>query len=314
MTNMNLYSRGDRLFVIVNMVLIGLFTISTLYPFIYIASMSMSTGFEARAGNVILTPVGFTLEAYKQVLSEPLFWSSYANTFIYTIGGTLMSLAFIIPGAYALSKPQLYGRRFWNLVVAFTMWFNAGLIPFFLNMRDLGLLDSYFGIIIGFAVNGFNIILLRNFFEGIPRSFEEAARMDGMGFFRIFWSIVIPLSWPGFVATGLIVFIFSWNEFPLALVLMTQNAMRTAPVGISLYPGEYAFPWETISTATVIAIVPIPLVPPWTSRVSPSRAQPRSKTLCHTVNSVSGIAAASSIGIRSGTCRQWPEWARQYSA
>ncbi len=178
MTNMNLYSRGDKAFVILNMVLIGLFTISTLYPFIYIASLSMSTGFEARAGNVILTPVGFTLEAYKRVLSEPLFWTSYKNTFIYTIGGTLMSLAFIIPGAYALSRPQLYGRRFWNLMVAFTMWFNAGMIPFFLNMRDLGLLDSYFGIIIGFAVNGFNIILLRNFFEGIPQ-IVRGSRTDG---------------------------------------------------------------------------------------------------------------------------------------
>ena len=110
MTNMNLYSRGDKLFVVVNMVLIGLFTLSTLNPFIYIASLSMSTGFEARAGNVVLTPVGFTLEAYAQVLSERMFWVSYSNTFIYTIGGTLMSLVFIIPGAYALSRPQLYGR------------------------------------------------------------------------------------------------------------------------------------------------------------------------------------------------------------
>ena len=142
MANMNLYSRGDRLFVIVNMVLIAMFTISTLYPFIYIASVSMSTGFEARAGNVVLGPVGFTLEAYKRVLGEPMFWISYKNTFIYTIFGTLMSLIFIIPGAYALSRPQLYGRRFWNLMVAFTMWFHAGMIPFFLNMRDLGLLDS----------------------------------------------------------------------------------------------------------------------------------------------------------------------------
>jgi len=78
-----------------------------------------------------------------------------------------------------------------------------------------------------------------------------------MGYLRIFVTVAIPLSWPGFVATGPIVFIFSWNEFPFALVRMTQNATRTAPVGISLYPGEYAFPWETISTASVIAILPI---------------------------------------------------------
>ena len=277
MTNMNLYSRGDRLFVIVNMVLIGLFTISTLYPFIYIASMSMSTGFEARAGNVILTPVGFTLEAYKQVLSEPLFWSSYANTFIYTIGGTLMSLAFIIPGAYALSKPQLYGRRFWNLVVAFTMWFNAGLIPFFLNMRDLGLLDSYFGIIIGFAVNGFNIILLRNFFEGIPRSFEEAARMDGANEFQVLWKVYVPLSKPAIATVALFCIVARWNGFFWAMVLLQdedkiplQVYLRKVIVELSddeefatsLLTAAYSV--ETVTAAIIVcSIIPILMIYPF---------------------------------------------------
>jgi len=129
MTNMNLYSRGDKMFVRLNMFLVALFTLSTLYPFIYIAAISFSTGFEARAGNVVLTPVNSTLAAYEYVVSQREFWVSYRNTFIYTIGGTITSLLFIIPGAYALSRPHLYGRRFWNLMVAFTMWFNAGLIP-----------------------------------------------------------------------------------------------------------------------------------------------------------------------------------------
>ncbi|WP_295537578.1 carbohydrate ABC transporter permease [uncultured Thioclava sp.] len=223
MANMNLYSRGDRLFVILNMILIGLFTIATLYPFIYIASLSMSTGFAARAGSVVLTPVGFTLEAYKQVIFDPEFWISYKNTFIYTIGGTLMSLAFIIPGAYALSRPQLVGRRFWNLMVAFTMWFHAGLIPFFLNMRDLGLLDSYLGIIIGFAVNGFNVILLRNFFESIPKSFEEAARMDGANEFQVLWKVYMPLSKPAIATVALFCVVSRWNGFFWAMVLLQDE-------------------------------------------------------------------------------------------
>ena len=172
--NMNLYSRGDRIFALATSVLIGMFTVATLYPFIYIAAVSFSSGFAATAGKVVLTPIDATVAAYGHVLVDPTFWRSYANTFIYTIGGTAMSLVIIVPGAYALSRPALLGRRFFNLFIAFTMWFNAGLIPFFLNMRDLGLLDSYFGIIIGFACNAFNIILLRNFFESIPRSFEEA--------------------------------------------------------------------------------------------------------------------------------------------
>lgn len=223
MANMNLYSRGDRAFVLMNMFLLAIFTISTLYPFIYIAAVSFSSGAPASAGEVVLTPIDATLASYKRVLWEPAFWISYKNTFIYTVGGTLMSLAFIIPGAYALSRPQLYGRRFWNLVIAFTMWFNAGLIPFFLNMRDLGLLDSYFGIIIGFAVNGFNIILLRNFFEGIPSSFEEAARMDGANDFQVLWKVFVPLSKPALATVALFCVVSRWNGFFWASVLLNDE-------------------------------------------------------------------------------------------
>ncbi|SFR53177.1 carbohydrate ABC transporter membrane protein 2, CUT1 family [Yoonia tamlensis] len=223
MANMNLYSRGDKGFVIANMILIGLFALSTLYPFIYIASMSLSSGFAAQAGTVVLTPVDLTVAAYGKVLSEPQFWISYRNTFIYTIGGTVMSLIIIIPGAYALSRPQLYGRRFWNLMVAFTMWFNAGLIPFFLNMRDLHLLDSYFGIIIAFACNAFNIILLRNFFESIPSSFEEAARMDGANDFQVLRKVYVPLSKPAIATVTLFCIVARWNGFFWAMVLLQDE-------------------------------------------------------------------------------------------
>ena len=277
MTNMNLYSRGDRVFVWINMILIAIFTVSTLYPFIYITSLSMSTGFEARAGNVFLIPVDFTLAAYERVLSEPRFWTSYRNTFIYTIGGTLMSLAFIIPGAYALSRPQLYGRRFWNLMVAFTMWFHAGLIPFFLNMRDLGLLDSYFGIIIGFAVNGFNIILLRNFFESIPKSFEEAARMDGANEFQVLWKVYMPLSKPAIATVSLFCIVSRWNGFFWAMVLLQDEGKIPLQVYLrhvlveltddeefasTLLTAEYSF--ETVSASIIVcSIIPVLLIYPF---------------------------------------------------
>lgn len=277
MANMNLYSRGDRMFVILNMVLITMFAVATLYPFIYVASLSFSSGFEARAGNVTLTPVDFTLSAYQRILSEPMFWRSYGNTFVYTIGGTLMSLAFIIPGAYALSRPQLYGRRFWNLMVAFTMWFNAGLIPFFLNMRDLGLLDSYFGIIIGFAVNGFNLILLRNFFESIPQSFEEAARMDGASEFQILWKVYLPLSKPAIATVALFCIVARWNGFFWAMVLLQSEEKIPLQVYLrhvitdlsddeefaaSFLYNDYSF--ETVSAAIIVcSIIPILILYPF---------------------------------------------------
>lgn len=277
MASMNLYSRGDRVFVWINMFLVGVFTLSTLYPFIYIAAISLSTGFEARAGNVVLTPVDLTLAAYEYVVAQPAFWRSYLNTFIYTVGGTLMSLAFIIPGAYALSRPQLWGRRYFNLMVAFTMWFNAGLIPFFLNMRDLGLLDSYFGIIIGFAVNGFNVILMRNFFEGVPSSFEEAARMDGANEFQVLWKVYMPLAKPAIATIALFCIVSRWNGFFWAMVLLQDQQKVPLQVYLrhtiatlsddqefsdTLFTQAYSV--ETVTAAIIVcSIIPVLLIYPF---------------------------------------------------
>ena len=277
MANLNLYSRGDRTFVIINMVLIAIFTLSTLYPFIYIGSLSLSSGFAARSGIVVVTPIDSTVEAYKYILSQRMFWVSYGNTFFYTVAGTLMSLAFLIPGAYALSRPQLYGRRFFNLMVAFTMWFNAGLIPFFLNMRDLGLLDSYFGIIIGFAVNGFNLILLRNFFEGVPQSFEEAARMDGANDFQVLWKVYVPLAKPAIATVALFCLVSRWNGFFWAMVLLRdenkiplQVYLRHTIATLSnddefsatLVDAPYSV--ETVSAAIIVcSIIPVLIVYPF---------------------------------------------------
>jgi putative aldouronate transport system permease protein len=271
MKNMNLYSRGDKIFVYATMILIALFTISTLYPFIYITAVSFSDGSAATAGRVVLTPIDVTLDAYHYVLSDPLFWTSYLNTFIYTLGGTAVSLLIIIPGAYALSRPQLYGRRFWNLMVAFTMWFNAGLIPFFLNMRDLGLMDSYWGLIIGFAVNAFNIILLRNFFEAIPASFEEAARMDGASEFQVLRKVYVPLSKPALVTIVLFCMVARWNGFFWAMVLLKDEGKIPLQVylrqviatlkddeefGGSLIQASYSF--ETVTAAIMVcSIIPV---------------------------------------------------------
>ncbi|MDO6591191.1 carbohydrate ABC transporter permease [Loktanella sp. D2R18] len=280
MANMNLYSRGDKGFVIANMILIGLFALSTLYPFIYIASLSLSSGFAAQAGTVVLTPVDMTFAAYGKVLSEPQFWISYRNTFIYTIGGTVMSLIIIIPGAYALSRPQLYGRRFWNLMVAFTMWFNAGLIPFFLNMRDLHLLDSYFGIIIAFACNAFNIILLRNFFESIPASFEEAARMDGANDFQVLRKVYIPLSKPAIATVTLFCIVARWNGFFWAMVLLQDEQKIPLQVYLrhvitelsddeqfaaTLIDAPYSV--DTVTAAIVVcSIIPVLLIYPFVQK------------------------------------------------
>jgi putative aldouronate transport system permease protein len=275
--NMNLYSKGDKAFVYLNMFLVAMFTISTLYPFIYVGSLSLSLGDAVTSGKVMLTPVDFTLAAYEKVIFDPAFWRSYGNTFIYTIGGTIVSLLFIIPGAYALSRPQLAGRKYWNMMIAFTMWFHAGMIPFFLNMRDLGLLDSYFGIIIGFACNAFNIILLRNFFEAVPASFEEAARMDGANDFQVLWKVFVPLAKPAIATITLFCIVSRWNGFFWAMILLRDEEKIPLQVYLrqiitqlsdddtfasSLLTASYSF--ETVSSAImVLSIIPVLLVYPW---------------------------------------------------
>ena len=162
-------------------------------------------------------------------------------------------------------------------MVAFTMWFNAGMIPFFLNMRDLGLLDSYLGIIIGFAVNGFNIILLRNFFEGIPQSFEEAARMDGASEFQVLWKVFVPLSKPAIATVALFCIVSRWNGFFWAMVLLQDEDKIPLQVYLrqtiseltdsdefatTLLTASYSV--ETVSAAIIVcSIIPILLIYPF---------------------------------------------------
>ena len=277
MQNMNLYSRGDKLFVKINITLLTLFALSTLYPFIYIIAVSFSSGTAVTTGEVIYRPIDLTIAAYKYVWAEPQFWKSYLNTFIYTIFGTVTSLLIIIPGAYALSRPQLIGRRFFNLFVAFTLWFNAGLIPFFLNMKDLGLLDSYFGIIVGFAVNAFNVILLRNFFEGIPQSFEEAARMDGANDFQVLWKVYVPLSKPALATIALFCIVSRWNGFFWAMILLRDEGkvplqvfLRQTIVSLTSDEEfgstllESAYSYETVTAAIIVAsIIPVLFIYPF---------------------------------------------------
>ncbi len=277
MSNFNLYSRGDKVFGVVNAILLTLFVFSTLYPFIYIGSASISSGLSVTAGEVIFLPKDITFSAYERVLSDPVFWTSYANTMFYTIFGTLTSLAIIIPGAYALSRKRLIGRRYLNFFVAFTMWFHAGMIPFFLNIRDLGLLDSRIGILIAFACTAFNIILLRNFFENIPESFEEAAKMDGANEFTLLWKVYIPLSKPAIVTIALFCIVARWNGYFWAMVLLRDEEKIPLQVYLkkiiielnmddefasSLLTSSYSF--ETIVAAIiVVSIIPVLAVYPY---------------------------------------------------
>ena len=242
--------------------LVALSVVISFLPIIWLILTSLKTTAGIYAWPPQYLPNPFTVDNYVKIVTEsPELLLYVLNSFIVALGCTTLTLTIGGLAGYALSRTRMrWGAVLMVFILAVSMFPPVSLLPsLFQNFLHLGLLNTYTGLIIAHAglFLPFTVWMLASYFATLPPEIEEAARMDGMGLMRIFLTIVIPLSWPGFVATGLIVFIFSWNEFPLALVLMTQNAMRTAPVGISLYPGEYAFPWETISTATVIAIIPI---------------------------------------------------------
>lgn len=280
MASSPIYNRSDRWFGRVNAILLTIFALGTLYPVIYILSVSMSSGSAVTAGRVVLFPVDVNFSAYSHVLTDRLFWMSYANTFFYTVFGTLTSLVFIVPAAYALSKKRLRGNRVVGFVFAFTMWFSAGMIPFYLNMRDLDLLDSRFGILIGFACNAFNLILMRNYFESISPSFEEAARMDGANDFQILWKVFLPLAKPALATVTLLCAISRWNGYFWSMVLLRDETKIPLQVYLKKMIVELnvteefanaslanSYSLETVTGAIIVmSIIPVLMIYPFVQK------------------------------------------------
>ena len=232
------------------------------FPTVWIFLTSIKTEADIYAWPLQYLPDPITLQNYLNILRDtPELLLYILNSLIVATTATVVILAFGGLAAYSLGRLTYRGRPLiLILILAVSMFPPLALLPALFSMfLDLGLINSYSGLIIGHTGLYLPIAvwILSNFFQTVPREIEDAARVDGASSLRIFWQIILPLSVPGLISTGLIVFIFSWNEFPLSLVLMSDNFMRTAPVGISLFPGEYAFPWEIITAATMLTILPI---------------------------------------------------------
>lgn len=246
-------------------ILLALTVFISFFPTVWIFLTSIKTEAGIYAWPLQYLPAPPTLENYLNLLTEtPELLGYILNSFIVATSTTAVILACGGLAAYSLGRLTWRGRGFiLILILAVSMFPPLALLPALFNMfLELGLINTYSGLIIGHAglYTPIAVWILSNFFQTIPHEIEDAARVDGASSLRIFWSIILPLSGPGLISTGLIVFIFSWNEFPLSLVLMSDNFMRTAPVGISLFPGEYSFPWEIITAATMLTILPILLI------------------------------------------------------
>lgn len=246
-------------------VIAAITVVISFFPTVWLFITSVKTKADIYAWPVEYVPSPFTLENYRNILTEtPELLRYILNSFVVATTTTFFILAFGGLAAYSIGRLTYRGRGLILIVIlAVSMFPPLALLPSLFNMfLELGLINTYPALVLGHTglYLPMAIWILSNFYKTVPQEIEDAARVDGASSLRIFWSIILPLSTPGLIATGLIVFIFSWNEFPLALVLMSDNAMRTAPVGISLYPGEFSFPWEIISAATMLAILPILII------------------------------------------------------
>ncbi|MFD0957815.1 carbohydrate ABC transporter permease [Paenibacillus chungangensis] len=272
---------GEKIFAVFNYIALTLFALAALYPFVYVLSASLSSSEAVVTGSVWLWPIDIQLQSYLKVVQYEGIWMAYANTIYYTVVGTACSLLLTVLGAYPLSKQRLLGGTFLSFMIAFTMWFNAGMIPMYLNFRDLGLLDNRAAIIIGFAVSAFYVILMRTFFQNIPNDLEESAKVDGANDFQILWKIYLPLSKAALTTIGLFYAVLRWNGYFWAMVLLKdedkvplQVLLKKLIVELNLSEEMMAsrdiataISQETVVYATIIiSIIPIVAVYPFIQR------------------------------------------------
>lgn len=216
-------TKGELSYEIFSTILCVLIIVLSLYPIYYILICSLSNPFAVQSGEVMFTIKGFTLESFKAACKTPGLWRAYGNTIFYTVFGVVFNMFFTATMAYALSKKRLIARKFFTLLVAFTLWFQAGMIPLYLTLRNYNMLDKRITILLAFAINAYNLIILRSFFEQLPESLEEAAFIDGASNIRIFWSIYLPLSKPALVTVGTFYAVSRWNNYFWAMNILTDD-------------------------------------------------------------------------------------------
>jgi putative aldouronate transport system permease protein len=221
MTSIRHRTPGDIAFTIGVAVLCSLILFLTLYPIYFVMIASVSDPTMVSTGQVWLLPQGISWFGYEQILDDSRIWVGYRNTLIYTVVGTAVNLLVTLPAAYALSRREFRPRRVLMFFFAFTMFFNGGLIPLYLLLRDLNLLDNWLVFILPTAVNVYNLIIARAFFEhSLPEELYEAATLDGSNYFQFFLRMALPLSMAIISVIGLYYLVQHWNDFFTGLVFV----------------------------------------------------------------------------------------------
>lgn len=275
-------SRGYRWFTWINGTLLVLFCALMLYPFITVLAQSFSAAGAIKAGLVNVWPVDFNLDTYRAVAQNDIFWRNYRNTVVYTVVGTTIAMVLTTVFAFVLSKKHLRGRTLLIGIAVFTMFFNGGMIPNYVLISTLGMKNTMWALVLPGAISVFNLLVMKSFFENLPVELEEAAQIDGLGWFGIFGRIVLPLS-KAVIATMILFYAVAiWNDwfpaflyldkqelFPVTLFLrnLVAGASSSASEGAAAAGSTTAAISANIQAVTMIlTIVPILCVYPFVQR------------------------------------------------
>lgn len=272
-------TRGETAFGYFNVFILSLISLSMILPFIHIAAKSFSSEAHVLAKDILLWPKGFTTISFEYVLSNKQFYYSFGNSVFIAVVGTAISMALTVLAAYPLSRKGLPYTRFLMLLFVITMFFNGGLIPTYLVVKQVGLLNSLWALIVPSALAPFNMILIRNFFMGVPDTLEESARIDGASNWRILTSIYLPLSVPALATVGMFYAVGYWNAFFQAMMYITDRQLMPLQMFLlQLVTDEKSADLvvndvfrevtpETIRAAAILcAVVPILFVYPFIQR------------------------------------------------
>ncbi|MDO3409094.1 carbohydrate ABC transporter permease [Saccharibacillus sp. CPCC 101409] len=201
--------------------------LSIVYPLYFVIIASVSNSTLVSIGQVTIFPKDISFFGYSEIFKDTRIWTGYGNTILYTVLGTAVNLLFTLPAAYVLSRPEFRARRFLMFAFVLTLFFGGGLIPTYLLMKDLHMINTMWVFILPFSVNVYNLIIARSFFESsIPKELYEAAAMDGCSHFKYFFSVVMPLSKAIVSVIGLYYLVAHWNDFFTGLIYIRSNNLQ----------------------------------------------------------------------------------------
>jgi len=269
-TNKIALSKSEKVILVISYAFMGLLALCAILPILHVVSKSFSSAAAVTAGQVLFWPVKPQFETMKYVLEETTFLNSLKNSLIVTGVGTVISMLVTIGTAYPLSKPNFKGRKIFIMAYIVSMVFFGGIVPAYMVVRTLGIIDTYFALILPFFIVHFNMFVVKNYFEGLPESVEESARIDGASDMRILISIVCPMSKPVLATVAMLYAVNYWNNYFHASMYTTSTKMQTLQVFIyntinntqtlveRLVIGNY----QNVSTDGIIAaVVVLSLIP-----------------------------------------------------